>query len=60
MALQTQWRHAGFDGVRTGLDYAAACAFLQTAGYRRKQRARLLGDILECEKAALREWKRQR
>lgn len=60
--LSTQWRHAGMDGVRVGLDYAAALALVQSRpglGSRRS-RWRCFEDLRAMEAASLDEWAQQR
>lgn len=57
--LQTQWRTAGMDGQRTGLDYAAVTAWLQAHGWRHGPRRSLrtaLGAIAAMERACLEVW----
>lgn len=58
LALSTQWRTAGMDGVPTGLDYAAIPA---TARMRAtKMTPALFADIRLMEHAALDAWAEQR
>lgn len=68
MAMQTQWRWLApgmGDPVRTGLDYAGVCAWLQAQGYRAQSRrgaltiGQILDDLRECESVALDAWARQ-
>ena len=60
MLLQTQWRTAGMDGIRYGLDHAAVGSDLRLLVRGRKRRARLLLDILACEQAYLDVWNSER
>jgi hypothetical protein len=56
--LQTQWRSAGM-GERSGLDYAAVCAWLQAHGYgkgRARNLRQALGDLQAMEREALNAW----
>jgi hypothetical protein len=61
--LQTQWRTGAMGGERTGLDYAAVCAWLQAQGYSRHSRRRNLpeavGHVQAMERAALSAWAEQ-
>ena len=68
LAVQTQWRHAavGMAGsLRTGLDYAGVCAWLQANHYSPqfargpRSLARALDDLRACEAVAIDEWARQ-
>lgn len=61
-ALQTQWRRVGMGGEMCGLDYAAACAWLQAHGYghsRQRNLRQALGDLQAMERAALNAWAEQ-
>lgn len=50
LQLQTQWRTPGLDGQRTGLDYAAATAWLRAHGWHHGPR-RSLRVALDCIQA---------
>lgn len=60
--LQTQWRTSAM-GERTGIDYAAVCAWLQAQGYSRHGRRRNLHEatshIQAMESASLSAWAEQ-
>ncbi|MBF0093992.1 MAG: DUF1799 domain-containing protein [Alphaproteobacteria bacterium] len=55
LAMSTQWRRAGMDGVTVGLDYAALPATLWAMGRRLLPSARssLFADLQIMEYAAL-------
>ena len=58
-SLQSQWRSAGADGQRTGLDYAAVTAWLQAHGWHHRRTRSLrhaLAALGAMEAAALRVW----
>jgi hypothetical protein len=60
--LQTQWRTAGVDGARSGLDYAGVRAFMLAHGYgsgKRRSERRALGDIQVMEATAMNVWAAQ-
>lgn len=52
MRCATQWRHAGMDGIRTGLDYAAVESVLRLTVPAKERRAVFEG-IQMMEYAAL-------
>ena len=57
--VQTQWRTAGMDGSRTGLDYAGVESHLRASGYghgRRRSLRRALGDVKAMEIEAMNVW----
>ncbi len=58
MACRTQWRVAGMDGMRTGLDYAAVEAVMRMRRVRGK--ADCLSDVMVIEHAVLERWQEQR
>lgn len=60
--LSTQWRSAGMDGVRCGLDYTAALALVQRKPGLGGKRARwrCFEGLRAMEAAALQEWAEQR
>jgi hypothetical protein len=61
--VQTQWRSAGMEGIRTGLDYQAVEAFLRVRGYghgKRKSIRRVLDDIRAMEVSAMTAWDKLR
>lgn len=58
-AVQTQWRHAGMDGTRTGLCYAGVQVVLAHR-VRPALRKRRFADIQIMERAALDAWAEQR
>lgn len=59
-SVQTQWRHAGMDGRRSGLCYASVIAWLrEQPGIKRKDRARHMAGIRAMESAALDVWAQQ-
>lgn len=61
--LQTQWRTAGVDGDRTGLDYAGVRAFMLAHGYgsgKRRSERRALGDIQVMEGEVMTVWAQQK
>lgn len=57
-SLQTQWRY-GTDG-RTGLDYAAVCAYLALHEPAAERRREHLAGIQAAEWASLEVWAEQR
>lgn len=57
--LQTQWRTAGMEGERTGLDYAGVEAYMRAMGYgpgKRRSMRRALADVQAMEVAAMNAW----
>jgi len=60
--VQTQWRTAGVDGNRIGLDYAGVRSFMLAHGYgsgKRRSERRALGDIQVMEATAMNVWASQ-
>lgn len=59
LAVQTQWRHAGMAGLRTGLDYAGVQVVIQRSGTRRRLWGRRFAELQVMERAALEVWHEQ-
>lgn len=60
LAVQTQWRYAGMDGVPTGLDYAGVRAALVLQRTPRATRPEWFALLQHMEAATLDEWARKR
>ena len=61
LALQSQWRTAGMDGRKTGLDYQSVVVFLRTALHVRPRRiSEMLLGFQAMEVASLRGWSDKR
>jgi hypothetical protein len=53
LAAETQWRHAGMNGVPTGLDYAGVRAVMDLQAIPRADRPGLFADLQTLEQAHL-------
>jgi hypothetical protein len=54
LAADTQWRYAGMDGARTGLDYAGVRALMSLRAIPATDRPALFADLQTLEEAQLR------
>lgn len=53
IAMSTQWRTAGMDGVRTGLDYAALPGVLRLMSVKRSEWTEVFEGVRVMEEVAL-------
>lgn len=59
-SMFTQWRRAGMNGIRVGLDYTALSPVLSIRGIPKKQWPELFEDLRVMEDAALEHLSKQK